>query len=99
MSLSLCNIVTPPPHHLYDSRCMPELGGMDVGGGGGFCLRRFAPSVVCCARGAVCSNSRPQPPPPLLLRPPKVFEPVFIQIEILLESVGTEGAEFFFLVC
>ena len=33
-------------------------------------------------------------PPPLPPRPPKVFEPVFLQIEILAES---EGAEFFFL--
>ena len=43
------------------------------------------------SRGAACSNSRPPLP-----RPPKVFEPVFLQIEILGESVGAKGAEIFF---
>ena len=36
----------------------------------------------------------PNPPPsPPASRTPKVFEPVFLQIEILRERVGTEGAE------
>ena len=34
------------------------------------------------------------PPPPS--RPPKVFEPVFLQFEISRKSAGTKGAEFFF---
>ena len=39
----------------------------------------------------------PIPPPPLQTPPPpKVFEPVFLQIEILAESVGATGAEKFF---
>ena len=36
----------------------------------------------------------PDPPPPP--DPPKIFEPVFLQFEILGERVGAEGAEFFF---
>ena len=54
----------------------------------------------CGSRGVVCSNSRPQPPPPPLpplQTPPKVFEPVFLQFEVLGERVGAKGAEIFFL--
>ena len=47
-------------------------------------------------RGAACSNSRPKPPPPLPPDPPKVFEPVFLQFEILEERVGAKGTEIFF---
>ena len=35
------------------------------------------------------------PPPP---RPPEVFEPVFLQFEVLGESVGAEGAKIFLLL-
>ena len=48
-------------------------------------------------RGAACSNSKPQPAPPPPSDPPKVFEPVFLQFEILGERVGAKGAEIFFL--
>ena len=34
-----------------------------------------------------------QTPPPPLQTPPKVFEPVFLQFEILGERVGAKGAE------
>ena len=36
------------------------------------------------------------PSPPSPSRPPKVFEPVFLQFDILGESVGAKGAENFF---
>ena len=49
------------------------------------------------SRGAACSNSNPlPPPPPVPLQTPKVFEPVFVQFEVLGESVGAEGAPKFF---
>ena len=38
----------------------------------------------------------PDPPPPPASRPPKVFEPVVLQFEILGERVRAKGAEFFF---
>ena len=38
-------------------------------------------------------------PPPLPSRPPKVFEPVFLQFQILGESVGAKGTEIFFWPC
>ena len=41
-------------------------------------------------RGAGCSNSRPPPPPP------KVFEPVFLQIEILGKWVAPQAPKNFF---
>ena len=50
-------------------------------------------SATASAKGGGLFESDPNPPPP---RPPKVFEPAFLQIEILGESVGAEGAEKFF---
>ena len=49
-------------------------------------------------RGAACSRSRPQTPspPPSPSRPPKVFEPVFLQFEILEKTTGAIGARNFF---
>ena len=44
-------------------------------------------------RGGGCLNT---PPPPPSLDPPKVFEPVFLQSEILGEKAGTKGDEFSF---
>ena len=50
-------------------------------------------------RGVACSNTKPPPPSPPLSRPPKIFKPIFLQFEILGESVGAKGADFFFLAC
>ena len=52
------------------------------------------PMFCHAPRGTACSNSRPPPPPD----PPKVFEPVFLQFEILGERVGAKGAEIFFFL-
>ena len=49
---------------------------------------------VRCQRGRPVLIPDPPPPPP---DPPKVFEPVSLQFEILGERVGTKGAEIFFL--
>ena len=50
-------------------------------------------------RGAARWNPDTPPPPPPLppSRPPKVLEPVLVQFQILGESGGAEGADFFFL--
>ena len=45
------------------------------------------------ARGVAVLNLDHPPPPS---RPPKVFEPVFLQCEILQKSAGAKGTEFFF---
>ena len=48
--------------------------------------------------GGLFEFKNPPPPslPPSPPRPPKVFELIFLHIEILGESVGTAGAIFFF---
>ena len=53
-------------------------------------------SAAFQARGVACLNSLPPPPPPPPSGPPKVFEPVFLQIEMLGKMGGAAGAENFF---
>ena len=48
-------------------------------------------NVSILTRGSACSNSRPPP-----LQTPKVFEPIFLQIEILGKMGGAAGAKEFF---
>ena len=60
---------------------MSTTTNMDTKGGGLFEFQTPTPPHPC-------------PPPP---DPPKVFEPVFLQFEILGERVGAEGTEIFFL--
>ena len=59
-------------------------------------MHSYPPSFPLCPTegGGLFEFQTPIPSPP---RPRKVFKPVFLRIEILGTSVGTEGAENFYL--
>ena len=60
-------------------------------------LRHGLPLITMLRpRGAVGSNPDSPPPPPLPLDPPKVFEYVFLQIDIVWKSSGTTGTKEYF---
>ena len=91
-----CGVAGPPP-----PRPPPLKGALAAGPGGsnmpGSIWTHKEPQKVRAHRGGrPVRIPDPYPPTPSSPpRPPKVFEPVFLQIEILGESVGAKGAIFF----